>query len=493
MRNFYYKMFSILKVLRGHDLFPLIKHSILYGTGNICQRFLSLLLLPIYTRYLPPEAFGIVALLSIAGMILGAITLCGLTNGIGRYFYYSSKEGMTGSEVIWSPLFFVLAWSILILFPLWFISSSISRLVFGTSEYSYLIELTLLGVLLNNLGAIGRGILIFQERVMAVNFLNIGGVLVAVASGLVLVAFFHRGVTGAVEAAVLSSAIMLIPLLIISVFRFKLSFSLDALQKELKFSLPLVGAVVAFWLIDFSDRYILKLFLPLSEVGLYNIGYNVGLLMMLVVSGFSSAWPPYYHKHNQHGEGQSICNNVLMIYLLGSCTCVVILSLASPLLLRLLTTQKFYCAFTVVPFVAMAYMLKGLYIVFIIGVTIKNKTTWQLYLELCAALLNVIGNFLLIPIIGREAAALTTLVSYSVMVIGAYCMVTKINPILNLSKGYILGMCLLTLAVSPNILWVESTGLLGYIFCSILLILMFLFSIVAFYKKNFLATRYNDS
>ena len=67
------------------------------------------------------------------------------------------------------------------------------------------------------------------------------------------------------------------------------------------------------------------------------------------------------------------------------------------------------------------------------GIIIKNKTSWQLYLEVFAAVVNIYLNFTLIPVIGREAAAITTLFSYSVMVIGSYFMVKKVNPISNLN------------------------------------------------------------
>ena len=46
------------------------------------------------------------------------------------------------------------------------------------------------------------------------------------------------------------------------------------------------------------------------------------------------------------------------------------------------------------------------------GLLMKNKTKWQLYIEIFAAMINLILNYVLIPLIGREAAALTTVLSY---------------------------------------------------------------------------------
>ena len=132
-------------------------------------------------------------------------------------------------------------------------------------------------------------------------------------------------------------------------------------------------AVFAFFFIDSSDRYLLKIFLPVSEVGLYSIGYQLGLAMMVFVGGFSSAWPPYYHKNNQNNEGQSICNKVLTMYMLPAAFFAVLISIASQFIFRVLTTDAFHSAYTVVPFVALAYMLKGPYIIFLMGIAMKNK------------------------------------------------------------------------------------------------------------------------
>ena len=476
------KILPTLLYLRENKIYRLIKHSLVYGMGNIIQRFLSIFLLPIYTRYLTPSDYGIISLLGIFGMIIGTITMCGLTNGIGRYFFYTEQENVSMSEVVWSPFLFVVIFTTIIISTLAMFSSNLSVFLFDKSDYSYLVVLTLIGILISNLSGVGRSILVFQEKAMAVNYITIAGIIIGAASGIFFVAFLKRGVTGAVEAGLVGSAIMFIPTMFLSMAHFKLGFSTKILSKQLKFSLPLVIAIFAYWFIDSSDRYLLKIFLPLSEVGLYNIGYNIGLTMMIVVGGFTLAWPPYYHKNNQNNEGQAICNNVLKIYILATSFFVVLLSLGAPIAVRLLTTEKFYQAYTVTPWVAMAYMLKGPYIIFMMGVLLKNKTMWQLYLDSFAAAVNIGLNILLIPLIGREAAAITTLISYGIMVIGAYLMVMRINPIPEISIGYASGITVLTFIASACTVCIANTS--AYIMLSILIFACFTtISLLISYKE----------
>lgn len=463
---------TALRAFAAHPLYRLVLNTLTYGFGGVVQRMMGLLLLPIYTRYLSPDDYGIIGLLGVTSVILGTITMCALTNGIARYFFYPERENSTVDKVVWSPVFFVAVFSLLVLMPAAAFTPQISTLLFSTDQYAYLVIMTLATVFIHNLSGIGLTIMIFQERAMTVNIINIATALVGIASGLFMVAYLGRGVTGAVEAGLITALIMLAPALVLSILRFKPAFSLDILKKELKFSLPLVLALAAFFIIDSSDRYFLKAMLPLSEVGLYNVGYNFGLVMMILVGGFSSAWPPYYHRNNQHDEGQSICNGVLRAYMAVGSVCVITLSALAPFLLRLFTTEAFYPAYSVVPWVAMAYFLKGPYIIFLMGLLMKNKTTWQLYLELTAAAVNLAGNFLLIPLIGRDAAALTTLLSYLVMSLGACWMVMRINPIPNLSMKYFFECLTLTLALTTAATVSAQLGW-SYIWSSLALLVIF--------------------
>jgi O-antigen/teichoic acid export membrane protein len=473
----------IVKTLANNRTFSLFKHTLTYGIGDILQRFLSILLLPIYTRYLSPGDYGIIALLGIFGMIIGTLTMCGLTNGIGRFFFYTEQEETSLPAVLWSPFLFITILTLLLISIIGIFSGYLSTLLFDTKDHSYLVILTLLGILIGNLSSVGRSILIFQEKSKTVNYINIAGLAVGATSGIIFVVMLNRGVTGAVEAGIVGSAIMFIPIMILTMIKYKPGFSLPMLKKQLRFSLPLVAAVFAFWFIDSSDRYLLKVFLPLSEVGLYNVGYNIGLVMMILVGGFTLAWPPYYHRNNQNNEGQGVCDDVMKIYLLVTTFFVVVLSLAAPLAVRILATERFHQAYTVVPWVAMAYLLKGPYIILLMGVYIKNKTSWQLYLEGFAALVNLGLNILLIPVVGREAAALTTLFSYSIMVTGAYFMVMRINPIPKFSLGYALQMMTITFVIAGSVPWFANQH--GYILSSIALFAVFIGMSLLFSYREF--------
>ncbi len=92
MRLFNTPLLKTLKELRLKNKLYFIRNIMIYGIGDILQKFVSFLLLPIYTTYLVPEDYGIVGLLSVFSIIVSVITMFGLTNGIARYFFILKKS-----------------------------------------------------------------------------------------------------------------------------------------------------------------------------------------------------------------------------------------------------------------------------------------------------------------------------------------------------------------------------------------------------------------
>jgi O-antigen/teichoic acid export membrane protein len=74
----------------------------------------------------------------------------------------------------------------------------------------------------------------------------------------------------------------------------------------------------------------------------------------------------------------------------------------------------------IVPWVLLAYVFTGAYVVFVVGVYLEKKTKYLPFISGAGALLNVGANFFLIPRIGILGAAFSTLFSYIVMAVGMY-------------------------------------------------------------------------
>ena len=432
------------------------RDTLILAFSSSINKYLSVILIPIYTRFISPEGYGVISIIAIASAILVTLTTLALTNGISRYIYYFDKEQVTKDEVIWSPLIFITILSLFVVSFLLLFSNEISMMIFGVTDFSYVIRISLITLFFSNFNSTGIAILVFEKKVYEVLKLNIIQIFFTTVSSLILLILFDRGLNGIIEAGLICQVLLLPFVYFLCLKNYKICFNNEILSKQLKFSLPLTIAIFAFFFIDSSDRYVLSIFLPLSEVGLYNIGYQGALFIMILVDGFSLSWPPFYYSNNKNGEGQLICSKVFYAFLHIALIFVLFVSLFAPIVLELLTPYEFHNAYSIVPYVVFAYALKGPYIIFLMGLLMKNKTGLQLIIEIFAALLNIILNIYLIQKIGREGAALSTLASYLFMVFAAYVVVQRLNPIPNFSLSKSIKMILIFYPISFLCLFYEQ-------------------------------------
>ena len=85
----------------------LIKHSAIYGLGQVLARITSFLLLPIYTRYLTPADYGVIAIMDFVATILAILIGAGMSNAATRY-HFDVKSEEERNSVSWTGLTFLL-------------------------------------------------------------------------------------------------------------------------------------------------------------------------------------------------------------------------------------------------------------------------------------------------------------------------------------------------------------------------------------------------
>ena len=104
------------------------------------------------------------------------------------------------------------------------------------------------------------------------------------------------GVTGFVLADLIVSSVFTVVML--RWFRplIRLVFSRDVLDEALRFGLPRVPHGLLQQVMFVADRYVLRMFSALSEVGLYQMGASFGMALKLVLNAFEYAWAPFYFQ-----------------------------------------------------------------------------------------------------------------------------------------------------------------------------------------------------
>jgi len=195
--------------------------------------------------------------------------------------------------------------------------------------------------------------------------------------------------------------------------------------------LPFLPAGFAVMLVQVIDVPILEKLTDLRTVGIYKANYKLGIFMMLFVSMFQFAWQPFFLQNAKEPNAKEMFSKILTYFTLVGSIILIVLSLFINDFAQIkiagfsLIGSDYWPGLQIVPIVLLAYLINGMYTVFSAGIYIEEKSIYVPFITGAGALVNVIVNFLLIPVLNITGAAIATLASYIVMAAGYYFVTQK--------------------------------------------------------------------
>jgi len=186
-------------------------------------------------------------------------------------------------------------------------------------------------------------------------------------------------------------------------------------------------------ILELSDRYILRYLTDIETVGLYNAGYKLGLLILLIVMGFNMAWQPYFLKKEKE-ERKYIADVTTLVFAVLGFSWILLL-LWSDTMVKMkfgdfsFFGEQYWEATSIVPIIGLAYVFHAGYLIQLPGVYLLEKTGWIPWVRGLGALSNIILNFLFIPEYGIVGAASATCLSFILMAVFIYFINRKFFPI----------------------------------------------------------------
>jgi O-antigen/teichoic acid export membrane protein len=241
--------------------------------------------------------------------------------------------------------------------------------------------------------------------------------LVGASLNIYFVAVLHRGVFGLIFSELISAVLFSPVYLWHLVPDLGLTFSRPILGRLLAFGLPGVPSSLASMAMSYVDRFFLQHYCSTKEVGLYSLGYSIGLVINLAVQAVQLAWPAHMFVIARRPDAEKQLSKMLTYYVAGMGFAGLSVSVLTPEILTIMTTPQFYPAGTVVPFITVSYVLYGTRFMVNSGLEIHNKLYYSALIIVGSALMNLLLNFLLIPPYGMLGAAVATLLSYGVLLL----------------------------------------------------------------------------
>jgi len=386
--------------------------AFVYGLGYGLTRLIQFILLPVYTRYLTPADYGILALLLISGQIAIILTQAGLGSAMFREIIYVGTDRRDVESTVLSFLAVVGA----TIFALGYaLSPALSSAMFDTADHVYLLRLVFLTSVLSVFESVLLARLRIEGRPRLYASLALARFIVGAAITIWFIVGLGRGLTGLVEATFLTAALFAAIYLGVLLRGSRWGFSTAVLRRLLGFGGPLVPANLAGISLTSADRYILQHFGTTAQVGIYSLGYNVSLIINLAVNAIQLAWPAqmFAIAREPNAERQLARTLTYYLYLVGFIALAI--SVFAREIVVLMATPEFYAASRVVPWICLAYLFSGIMQMTNSALTTQNRMHYSGLFASAAAVLNLGLNFWLIPRYGMMGAAWATLASYALL------------------------------------------------------------------------------
>ena len=395
--------------------YKLFAHRIgLIGIVNIVSTLSGLILLPILTKTLSTELYGIWVQIVVTSSLLTLLATLQLNNAIIRFFA-GEKDVNKIKGGFYSVFALVFLFNLLIIIAIFVFSAPLAIAFFGGENAIPFVRLLCFIIPSTALNSICIAFFLALQQIRKYScFLILQRVLnVLLISYAVLAGYSLLGA--------------LVALIIVNTFSLFLYFffihsqigigkpNLAVLKPYLVYSLPLVPSVAGTWIIEISDRYVIAYFLGVTSVGIYSAAYILGSMVGIFMSPIGTILLPTIsnlYENNKMEELKTHLKYSLKLYLMFAIPSLFGLTVLSRSLLLTFTTSEFVSAYLIVPIVALGtvfYVSTGICSI-ILSVVKKTK----LFVWVCgmSASMNILLNIILIPIIGIIGAAISTLITF---------------------------------------------------------------------------------
>ena len=393
----------------------LIKSLAAYQVADVVSKFIAVLLLPLYTRYIPPAGYGIVELLGNSVILVSIVVRFGMIEAFLR-FHFTDSDQQRRDALARRAVAFLLLVTTLASIVLALLAKPLSRLLIGPGHVNIFLVAVLGLWTFTNL-ELAYALLRVDERIRAYAAASLINVGITIPASVVLVVGLRDGALGLLLANYGASTVVLFGLWWTMRHRLapRRTIGAERLGQLLRFGLPTVPAEASVYALSIVDRYYVYHNRSPAQAGLYSIAVKLTGVVAFIVRAFQYAWPPLAYSVTSDAEASRLYALVTTYYALVSGWAVAGLTLEGRWLLRLLAAPSYFGGYRALPWVALGWAMYGLWVVFLVIAGRAKVTTRNFPAAFVGLAANVILLVVLVPPLGIAGAGIALCGAYAVM------------------------------------------------------------------------------
>jgi O-antigen/teichoic acid export membrane protein len=434
----------------------LVKDTAVYGISSILGRMLNWLLVPLYTQYLLPEKYGIVTELYAYVAFLVIVYTYGMETSFFRFttktdsdrskVYSLSETSLVISSILFSGLIIIFA-------------SPITDYLGYPNKEKYIVWFAIiLGI--DALVAIPFAKLRLENRSKRFALLKLLNIGLNVGFNLFFIVFCHYVVNNIksgflfntvsafyagedmVDYIFISNLLANIALLLIflpEIIRMRFHIDLKILRKMYVYGFPIMIMSLAGVTNEMLSRVVLKRWLPedfypnisnQAALGIFGAAYKLSIFMTMAIQAFRYAAEPFFFARAKDIDSKELFARIMYGYVLFAIFILIIISLNLDIIGSLfLRSEAYREGLLVVPVLLLANLFLGVYYNLSVWFKLTDKTYYGTLISTSGALITIVANYILIPLIGYLGSAVSALICYFTMAVVSFIMGQNFYPI----------------------------------------------------------------
>jgi O-antigen/teichoic acid export membrane protein len=386
----------------------LVKNTFIYTIGNSLPMAVTFFLLPLYTKYLSPNEYGIIGTMESVKIIFTILfSLCVERSIVRLYWEYETdlnKKKFLGTVFFTLCLISISGFLIVLI-----LKDSIQIFLKNINFYPYIFY-TILISFLSSYEHLPK--LYFRLKERAYGFVTLSFLYFFLSTGLIIifVVFKKEGAIGYLKGQLIASVVMTLIYIYISVKISNINFNFKVFKNIFFYSLPFIPPLLVSWFINQSSRLFLENNVSLEAVGIYSFSSKLSIATSLFTTALMVSFEPNFYRLASGSEEDIKKIKNFFIFFMS-------IAIFSSFIFLLLLNELLFLFFD-------GEYAKSTYLISIItlsnifgtgtGITglffqQSKKMIPNMFISLSAAIIILLLNYFLIPIYSIYGAAFSLL------------------------------------------------------------------------------------
>lgn len=415
-----------------HYFNNIAKNSSVYFLGNIITRGFGFILLPVLTRFLSPDEFGIYNFVEIIVTLCIPLFSLSLLGAVSRFYFDYEEKSKEQKQYLGRIFIFINLVSIVLMsFFIGFGRSMIESLFSGMDFYPYAVLAFIIAVFRISY-RYKLTIYRCQQASLAYSIFNSSFFIFKLLTLLYVLMVMRKGLIGIVWADLVVSLLFALISLYLMRDEIRADFDFRQLMPSIKYSLPIIPHDISGYILSTIDRVFIAGLLTMADVGIYSLAVKISLIMVFLMEAVRMTYNPLFFQKAINDAEESkpffskVFTHTMLLFVFVGLNIIVF----SPEIISIFSTPEYRHAGAILPLIIISQVLQGIYYMTVIPLFLDKKNTYLVTVStLISSVINIFLNIWLIKKYQLSGAAIATCISIGLSALLTYIFSQRIFPI----------------------------------------------------------------